>query len=322
MSPLAGITVFLVVLLAGAFLSNAIIGLIQTARGYDEEAVRRRLATNKGRGDLDTHVEIVRRRSEDAWYRHLPLQAQLAEAAAKAGPETTLGSIWLQLAIYSAFAFVLLALLLPIQFLLLTLVLAPVAGFALLVLNLRMKAKRRVARFEAQLPDALDLMARSLRVGHPVSGAMAVIARELPAPIGPEFAIACEEVTYGHDVPTAIQSMTKRVPLRDLGFLNVLFQVQQESGGNLIESLDGLSKVIRERHRMFRKVKSLTVEGRVSAWILSLAPVGLIFGLRLVKPDYFEPIMKLESFPLIVFVLVLLLILNVLMMRQITRIEV
>jgi tight adherence protein B len=211
---------------------------------------------------------------------------------------------------------------LPARYLPLAVIIAPVIGFLLVVLNLRRQAKKRCANFEEQLPDAIDLMVRSLRVGHPVSAAMSAIAREMPAPIGPEFAIASEEVTYGHDVPTAFRAMAKRVPVLDLGFLNVVLQVQQDSGGNLIEALSGLSNVIRERFRMFRKVKSLTVEGRVSAWILSLFPIVLILLLRLTKPDYFDQILELEIFPILALVAAFLLIVNVIAMRTITNIKV
>ena len=101
-----------------------------------------------------------------------------------------------------------LAFVLPFQYLPLALIIAPLTGICLVVLNLRMQANKRFAKFEEQLPDALDLMVRSLRVGHPVTGAISTIAKEMPAPIGPEFAIAAEEVTYGHDVPTAFRAMT------------------------------------------------------------------------------------------------------------------
>jgi tight adherence protein B len=217
---------------------------------------------------------------------------------------------------------VVLAFVLPPQYLPLAIIIAPILGFLLVVLYLRMLANKRCAKFEEQLPDALDLMVRSLRVGHPVSAAISTIARELPAPIGPEFAIAAEEVTYGHDIPTAFRAMAKRVAVQDLGFLNVVLQVQQDSGGNLVEALAGLSKVIRERFRMFRKVKSLTVEGRISAWILSLFPIVLVFLLRLVKPNFFDQVMELEIFPLLVVIAIFLFTINVIAMRMITAIKV
>jgi len=313
---------FLAVLLAGGFLSYAIIGLIQAALGRDEDAVQRRLSDTDALNTGGERVEIIRRRSENAWHQYMPFHSRLQQLAERAGTSVTVSNIWLQIAIFSAFIFVVLAFLLPLQYLVLALIIAPLTGFTLAVLNLRMQAKKRHAKFEEQLPDALDLMVRSLRVGHPVSGAISTIAKEMPAPIGPEFAIAAEEVTYGHDVPTAFRAMAERVPVEDLGFLNVVLQVQQDSGGNLVEALSGLSKVVRERFRMFQKVKSLTVEGRISAWILSLFPIVLIPLLMWVKPGFFEQAMELDAFPIIVVIAIFLFIVNVIAMRTITNIKV
>lgn len=322
MQTLYGIIFVFAIFLVGIFLSDAIVGFIQTLRGRDEDAVRRRLSTADRLNDAGEKVEIIRRQTEDAWYSHLPFQDAMQKLGQRAEAGTTLSSVWLRVAVYSFFLFVVLAFLLPIRFLPAALIIAPLFGFLLAVLNLRMKANKRCAKFAEQLPDALDLMVRSLRIGHPVSGAMSMIARELPAPIGPEFAIACEEVTYGHDIPSAFRNMAKRVPVQDLGFLNVVLQVQQDSGGNLVETLSGLSKVIRERYRMFRKVKSLTVEGRVSAWILSFFPFGLFLLLKLTKPDYFDQMIELDVFPFILAAILILLLVNMLAMRMITNIKV
>ena len=321
MPTLIQIFLFLVALLAGGFVSYAIIGLIQAALGRDEDAVQRRLS-DEALNRVGERVEIIRRRKEDTWHQYLPFYPQLQEFAERSGTTMTVRTIWLQIAIFSAFTFVGLAFLLPLQYLVLALIIAPLTGFCLVVLNLRMQAKKRCAKFSEQLPDALDLMVRSLRVGHPVSGAISTIAKEMPAPIGPEFAIAFEEVTYGHDVPTAFRAMTERVPVEDLGFLNVVLQVQQDSGGNLVEALAGLSKVVRERFRMFQKVKSLTVEGRISAWLLSLFPIVLIPLLILVKPGFFDQAMQLDAFPIIVVIAIFLFIVNVIAMRKITTIKV
>lgn len=313
---------FFAVLLAAGFLVNAIIGIFQAARGRDEDVVRRRLTGADSLAGGHGRLEVIRSRNDSDWGRKLPFQSMLVGLVERAGTSITLGYAWLQIAAFSAFVFIVLFFLFPVAYLPLALVLAPVAGFFLVVFNLRLQAKKRCARFEEQLPDAIDLMVRSLRVGHPVSAAMAAIAKEMPAPIGSEFAIASEEVTYGHDVPTAFRAMAQRVPVQDLGFLNVVLQVQQDAGGNLVEALSGLSNVIRERYRMFRKVKALTVEGRVSAWILSFFPFALIGLLRLTKPDYFDQMIELEIFPILVIVAIFLLTVNVIAMRMITNIKV
>jgi tight adherence protein B len=186
---------------------------------------------------------------------------------------------------------------------------------------LRARNQRR-DKFESQLPDAIDLIVRSLKVGHPLSGAMSVVARELPAPISTEFQTAFDEVSYGQDIPTAFAKMAERVPLPDLGYLTMAIQIQQESGGNLVESLAKLSTVIRERFRMFRKVKALTAEGRFSAWFLSVFPFFLVFGITFVKPDYYTQVMDIPVFNQLVMVTIVLLIINVIAMRIITSLKV
>ena len=322
MPTLLQILFFFAILLAGGFLSYAIIGLIQFARGRDEDAVKRRLSDSEGLDKAEDRVEIIRRRDENAWVRNLPFQHKMQKLAERAGTSETLNSIWIKIGMYSAFVFLVLVFVLPLPYLPLALIIAPLTGLSLVLLNLRMQANKRCEKFAEQLPDALDLMVRSLRVGHPVSGAISTIAKEMPAPVGPEFAIAAEEVTYGHDVPTAFRAMAERVPVTDLGFLNVVLQVQQDSGGNLVEALSGLSKVIRERYRMYRKVKSLTVEGRISAWALSAFPIVLIPLLMWVKPGFFDQAMELDIFPILVVIAIFLFIVNVIAMRTITNLKV
>jgi tight adherence protein B len=219
--------------------------------------------------------------------------------------------------------FVILAtLIVPPQFLMLALIAAPASGIALVLLYVLRARNQRRDKFESQLPDAIDLIVRSLKVGHPLSGAMSVVARELPAPISTEFQTAFDEVSYGQDIPTAFSKMAERVPLPDLGYLTMAIQIQQESGGNLVESLAKLSTVIRERFRMFRKVKALTAEGRFSAWFLSVFPFFLVFAITFIKPDYYTQVMDIPVFNQLVMVTIVLLIINVIAMRIITSLKV
>src|SRR6185503_17944465 len=130
------------------------------------------------------------------------------------------------------------------------------------------------------------------------------------------------KVSYGLDIPAAFEEMAERVPIQDLGYVAMAIQIQQESGGNLVESLSKLSTVIRGRFRMFRKVKALTAEGRFSAWFLSVFPFALIFIIQLIKPDYYTQVMNLPVFPYLVGVTVILLTVNVIAMRIITKLKV
>jgi tight adherence protein B len=146
---------------------------------------------------------------------------------------------------------------------------------------------RRHHRFAAQFPDAMDIIVRSLRAGHPVPVAVGLVAQELPDPIGTEFGIAADEITYGADVETAMRNLYFRVGQEDLPLFVTAVSIQGSTGGNLSEILENLSRVIRERFKMRRKIKALAAEGKFSALFLSGLPVAIFFLLNIVAPDFY-----------------------------------
>lgn len=306
------------------FVVNAIAGFTRLAKGIDEEAVERRLT----RTSIITTESVVARNIiriqgvAENWRRQVPLLDALSALALASGTGMSVERALGTMAFATLFALIALLLLLPLSFLPVALLLAAIVGIGSVVLFLRGARSKRMAKFETQLPDAIDLIIRSLKVGHPLSSAMGVISQELPAPISTEFGIAFQEVTYGQDIPTALVNMSKRLPIPDLQYLCMAVQIQQESGGNLIESLSKLCAVIRERYRMFRKVKALTAEGRFSAWFLSAFPFVVVFGIQAVKPDYFTKVMDFVYFPHMVVATAILLIINVVAMRVVTTIKV
>ncbi len=161
------------------------------------------------------------------------------------------------------------------------------AGLLLPLLALRMLQGRRRRKFEEQLPDSVDVMVRSLRAGHPLPVAIAMVSREMPDPIGSEFGLTADEMTYGLDLETAMSNMSQRVGLDDLTLVVVAISIQSRTGGNLSEILSNLSYVIRARFKMRRRVKSLSAEGRFSALALSVLPF-LVFGaMQLLAPDFY-----------------------------------
>jgi tight adherence protein B len=165
-----------------------------------------------------------------------------------------------------------------------------VAGLAVPFAVLLVMRKRRHNKFAAQFPDAMDIIVRSLRAGHPVPVAVALVAQELPDPIGTEFGIAADEITYGADVETAMRNLYFRVGQEDLPLFVTAVSIQGSTGGNLSEILENLSSVIRERFKMRRKVKALAAEGKFSALFLSGLPVAIFFLLNLVAPDFYAVI--------------------------------
>jgi tight adherence protein B len=140
------------------------------------------------------------------------------------------------------------------------------------------KRKARLRRFEAILPDAIDLMGRALRAGHAVTAAIEMVAREIPDPVGAEFRRVFEEQNFGLPIREALVNFAKRVPVPDLQFLVTAMLVQKETGGNLAEVLDKAGAVIRERGRLLGQLRIYTAQGRMTGWILGLMPF-IVFAL-------------------------------------------
>ena len=171
---------------------------------------------------------------------------------------------------------------------------ATVAALLFPFLTLIVKRKRRHGKFAGQFPDAMDIIVRSLRAGHPVPVAIGLVAQELPDPIGTEFGIAADEITYGADVETAMRNLYFRVGQEDLPLFVTAVAIQGSTGGNLSEILSNLSDVIRQRFKMRRKIRALAAEGKFSALFLSGLPIAVFFLLNIMTPDYYASIWKYD----------------------------
>jgi tight adherence protein B len=163
-------------------------------------------------------------------------------------------------------------------------------SFVLPLLILRRACNKRILKFASQLPDALDMIVRSLRAGHPASVAIGLVAREMPDPLGTEFGIVADEITFGLSMEQAVRKLSERVGFEGLHLLSVSLSIQSKTGGNLTEILANLSSVLRERQKLRLKIRALSAEGRVSAWIISLFPVVMFLILMVVAPSYYGQI--------------------------------
>jgi tight adherence protein B len=152
------------------------------------------------------------------------------------------------------------------------------------LLIVRHKRGKRIASLEQQLPEAADLVARAMLAGHSFPSALGMVGDEMPQPLGGEFKIAFDEINFGVSMNDALQNMVARVPLDDLRYFVIAVLIQREAGGNLAEILGNISGIIRERLKLLGKVKVLSAEGRLSAWILSLLPFVLAGVISLVNP--------------------------------------
>jgi tight adherence protein B len=153
-----------------------------------------------------------------------------------------------------------------------------------------MKRRRRFNRFEQRLPDAIDLMVSALRAGHSTAGALGLVASDAPEPIRREFRLCFEEQNFGMDMRSAMENMLTRVPLLDLRIITTAILIHKESGGNLAEMLEKTAQVIRERFRLRDQIRVCTAQGRLSAWAMSLLPVGIGGVLSLLSPDAMRPL--------------------------------
>ncbi len=197
-----------------------------------------------------------------------------------------------------------------------------VMGFGAVFIWLNKKAKARMSLIEEQLPDAVELMVRSLRVGHPFSSAVNIVAQEVADPLGSEFGIIADEAAYGMDITEALNRMAENIDLQDLRFLAVAVNIQQKSGGNLAEILEGLAKVIRARFKLFRRVKAITAEAKWSGTFLSAFPLLALLAINMMQPHYYDAVMKTAYFVPAVLVVGAFLGINILFMRMMVNIKV
>ena len=184
------------------------------------------------------------------------------------------------------------------------------------------KANKRMGLIEEQLPDAVELMVRSLRVGHPFSSAISIVAKEVQDPLASEFGVIADEAAYGRDVGEALKDMAERLDMQDLRFLAVAVTIQQQSGGNLAEILSGLAKVIRARFRLFRRVKAITAEAKWSGKFLSAFPILALIVINVGDPHYYDEVRDHPYFIPACFFVGIFLAVNLLVMRVLTDIKV
>jgi tight adherence protein B len=184
------------------------------------------------------------------------------------------------------------------------------------------KAKKRMGLMEEQLPDAVELMVRSLRVGHPFSAAIGIVAKEVADPLGTEFGVISDEAAYGRDISESLKQFAERMDSQDLRFLAVAVTIQQQSGGNLAEILDGLAKVVRARFKLFRRVKAITAEAKWSGMFLSFFPLGALAAILIIKPDYYDQVSTSSMFIPACLVVGVLLTINIIFMKIMVNIKV
>ena len=163
-------------------------------------------------------------------------------------------------------------------------------GLAMPLWVLKFLKARRIKKFAFQFTEAIELIVRSLKAGHPVPTAIKMVSREMSDPIAHEFGLISDEVSYGSDLVTAIQAMQKRVDYEDLPLFVTAISIQSITGGNLGSILEGLATVLRSRVKLRRKVKAAAAEGRASAMILNSVPIAVMAFISIFTPHYYGDI--------------------------------
>jgi len=163
---------------------------------------------------------------------------------------------------------------------------AAVVAAAVPFLYVSWRRRRRLDLLQRQLPDALDLLTRALRAGHSFSAALKMTSEEMAQPTAGEFRLVHDEVNFGVSLDLAFTHLAQRVPLTDLRYFVVAVLVQRESGGNLTEILGNLARLVRERLKLFARIRVLSSEGRLSAWVLGLMPFALAGLMNIFNPTF------------------------------------
>lgn len=284
--------------------------------------VNRRLELmEKGAGREQVLEQLRKEMSQHLKSQSIPLYSILASKAQKANIAFTPAQLIMLMGVLSIVAYVGLTVgtgaSAPVR-----IAVALAMGVGGIYLWVNNKAKKRTALIEEQLPDAVELMVRSLRVGHPFSSAVAIVSKEVSDPLGSEMGVISDEAAYGRDMGESLKSMAERMDMQDLRFLAVAVTIQQTSGGNLAEILHGLSQVIRARFKLFRRVKAITAEAKWSGMFLSVFPLLALVGINVLQPDYYDEVKETSAFIPACLVVAGFLVANVFVMRHLVNIKV
>ena len=187
---------------------------------------------------------------------------------------------------------------------------------------LRMKKKKRMEKFEKQIPDGLDLIGRALRAGHAFTGGMKLAADELGDPFGAEFQETIDEINFGVSVSDALRNLVKRVDCPDLKFFVIAANIQRETGGNLAEIIENISRIVRERFKLLGKIRILSAEARVSAVIMSVLPFVVMIALLFVNPDYLHILFADQVGKTVAAVAAVMLVIGIFIIQKMSKIKV
>jgi tight adherence protein B len=314
-----GIFITLVLLVEGIYLS------ILAIKNSETRTLRRRLRTLSAGGAKSGEIDILRKEifSEIPWLNRLLMKVTLMHGMNRLLEQANARmpvSFFVFLSLFLASAGYALGLGLRIHNVVI-IMLAVLLGIAPF-LYLHFKKLKRMEKFLEQLPDALDLIARALKAGHAFSGGLKMVGEEFGDPVGTEFAKTLDEINFGVGVEDAMKNLSNRVDCPDLRFFVISVLIQRETGGNLAEILEKIAHLIRERFKLYGRVRTLAAEGKLSAVILILLPPLMALYFFLVRPDYIGALFEDRLGITMVIVAAIMMIAGVLTMKKMVTIKV
>ncbi|MFL6674051.1 MAG: type II secretion system F family protein [Massilia sp.] len=322
LSPLLSALVFIAVIL----LFEGLYLMWKTYKGPQAKKIQLRLQALSAAADGSAQSHLLRERmmSElppfQRFLLSLPRAHRLDRCLLQANLNWTVSKLLLGCLAAGAASFLALTALLHQPFLAGVLVAAFTAWLPLAWVQRR--RRRRLAKLEQQLPDALDLLARALRSGHAFGAGLQMIGEEMAEPIASEFRFVHDEVNFGVSLDQALSNLSARVPITDLRYFVVAVLIQRESGGNLTEVLTNLSRLIRQRLKLIWHVRVLSAEGRMSAWLLSLLPFAIGGLMSVFNPEFMAPMWNDPLGVSIVRGMLLSMACGILLLRKIIRIRI
>ncbi|MFK0569851.1 type II secretion system F family protein [Endozoicomonas sp.] len=294
----------------------------------EKNEVRRRLKIRMNRLELADHTPTLQRvlrekylRNLKPWERRLeelPLMEKLGLVIEQSGREMlAYRLVLMSLAggLMASFFFWLITdapTLPPVAF---------IAGLCLPFIKILLDRKKRLDRIEEQLPNAMETMINALRAGHPFIETVRIVSEEQANPLAREFALTFADINYGNDMRRALLGMLQRVPSMAMMMLVVSILVQRDTGGNITEVLGRINQQMRERFRFQRRVRTLSAEGRMGAWVLSLLPFGMFGLLYVINPAYLTPLLETETGNSLLMTALTMILLGVLWIRQLLKVR-
>ncbi|SDE72724.1 type II secretion system F family protein [Ruegeria marina] len=311
------------VMLAAVFVGTFLLvtGLTQLLRPSENnaEARNRRLQMIRAGATNEEVFALLRSDVGGGILNRLPLVGNLPKMLSLSGVSISATTFLVFCVLGSLGIFVVATLLIPIWQ---AAPLAMVLGLVVPMLVLKNRYEQRKKALTNQLPDALDLLARGLRIGHPLNASISAVANEMPDPIGTEFGLIFDQINFGDDLPDAVQDFADRVDSEDAQYLAASIAIQHGTGGDLARIITVLATVIRKRISLRNRILAISAEGRLSGLLLSIIPLVIIGMMSLNAPGYYTELSDDPTFIKLAVLVVVLMVANVVCLHKLVNFRV